>query len=123
MDAGAAIFFEGKVVGNDPSTLAPKKADGSFDTSQGTKAFHIGLVDEVSVSGDKVITLSVAESSGSVSNFGGNGVNVRSVAIRGTTVGGGLVGCAVSDSERIYFVGPNNGRVAPYQSQFGDEVE
>jgi hypothetical protein len=116
----AVIFFEGKVVGNDPSTRAPKRADGSYDTTQGTKAFHIGLVDSASVVNDKVTTLSVAESSGAASQYSGNGVNVRNVNIQSTTIAGGLVGCTVSSSERLYFVGPRGGRIAPYQSQFGD---
>lgn len=119
----AAIFFEGKVAGNDPSTLAPKNTDGTYDTCKGTKAFHIGLVNSVSVLGDKVTALSIAESSGAASTFGGNGVNVRNVAVLSTTIGSGLVGCSVSASARIYFVAPRDGRIASYQSQFGDELE
>ncbi len=114
----AVIFFEGKVFNNDPSTLAPQRSDGSYDTAKGTKAFHIGLVESMSASGNDVRALRVAESSGARSIYAGSGVNVRDVAIKSTTVGGGLVGCALSDSERIYFVGPRNGRANPYLSQY-----
>ncbi len=116
----AVIFFEGKVAGNDPSTRAPKKSDGSYDTTQGTKAFHIGLVARVGATGDKVMQLRIAESSGSPSMYAGNGVNARDVNIQSTTVAGGLVGCALSAAERIYFVAPRGGRITPYLSQFGD---
>ena len=100
--------------------MAPKNSNGSYDTSKGTKAFHIGLVADVSATPTSVAQLQIAESSGSRSIYGGSGVNVRNAVIQGTTVAGGLVGCALSDAERIYFVGPRDGRISPYLSQFGD---
>lgn len=106
----AAVFFK-DVKSDDPNIPAKKNSEGSYDTSSGSQAFHIGVVSSVSVSGNQV-DLEIAESSGAPASSGGNGVNVRSLGKVTATVAKGLVYCP-DGANRIYFVG-HQGSPSPY---------
>jgi hypothetical protein len=95
----AAVFFQ-DVKGNNPDLVATKKGDGSYDTTTGSQAFHIGLVESKSIRGDGTMTLEIAESSGAARGSA-NGVNVRSLETR-AVVAGDLVYCP-DGNNRIYF--------------------
>jgi hypothetical protein len=100
----AAVFFQ-DVKGNDPDRRAKLKADHkTYDTSTGSQAHHIALVSDVwwSTSDDK-IELEIAESSGTISQSGGNGVHVRSLGDVQSYVSNKLVYCRAGN-DRIYFV-------------------
>ena len=100
----AAIFFEGNLTNPDkPDTLK----DGSW-TNTGSRAFHIGVVNDANASAGDFTMLELAESSGAVSIYGGDGVNVRKVAIKKTGAFGGWVRCEEGGSH-IYFVAPPPG--------------
>ena len=101
----AAIFFEG-VKDNNPDIQARKDKDGNWIKGSGSKAFHIGLVNDVSASASAITKLEIAESSGAPSIYGGNGVNVRTVRVIGTGQSGSYVYAEVGQNERIYFVSP-----------------
>ncbi len=102
----AAVFFK-DVKSDNPDLAAQQKTDGSYDTSSGSQAFHIGLVSSVSCQpGAGTVTLEIAESSGAPAQSGGNGVNVRSLGTVAAKVANGLVYCP-DGSNRIYFVGCN----------------
>jgi hypothetical protein len=100
----AAVFFK-DVIQDNPDLAARQKADGGYDTSSGSQAFHIGVVSSVSCQpGAGTVTLEIAESSGARAQSGGNGVNVRSLGTVAAKVANGLVFCP-DGSNRIYFVG------------------
>ncbi len=100
----AAIFFC-DVKFNNPDVVAKKKSDGTYDTTSGSQAFHIGLVSDVSVAaGTNMVTLEIAESSGAQASSGGNGVNVRSLGQVKVSVANNLVYCP-DGANRIYFIG------------------
>jgi len=108
----AVIFFQ-DVKNNDPNIAARQNADGSYDSSTGSQAFHIGVVSTVSlVAGTNNIILDIAESSGAQSYSGGTGVNVRSLGQLQTTVANGLVFC-MDGLNRMYFAG-RQGPAQPY---------
>jgi len=107
----AAVFFK-DVKDNNPDIPA-QKVNGSFDTSSGSQAFHIGVVSSVTVvGGGNQISLEIAESSGATASSGGNGVNVRSLGTVTATVAKGLVYC-MDGQNRVYFTG-KQGSVSPY---------
>jgi hypothetical protein len=97
----AAVFFK-DVKSNNPDIVATKKSDGTYDTSTGSQAFHIGLVASKNVMPDGTMTLAIAESSGATATSRGNGVNVRSLGTVRMTVANGLVYCG-DGANRIYF--------------------
>lgn len=101
----AAIFFQ-DVKGDNPDVAAKQKADGSYDTTSGSQAYHIGLVSDVScAAGTSQVTLEIAESSGATAESGGSGVNVRSAGTATARVAGGYV-YFPAGNDRIYFAGP-----------------
>jgi hypothetical protein len=107
----AAIFF--KDVKNDDPNLAAQQKAGSYDTSSGSQAFHIGVVSAVTaIPATNQVDLEIAESSGAPATSGGNGVNVRSLGRVTATVAKGLVYCP-DGKNRVYFTG-KQGPVAPY---------
>ena len=112
----AAVFFK-DVKSDDPSIAAKKNSDGSYDTSSGSQAFHIGVVSSVSAAGNQV-DLEIAESSGARASSGGNGVNARALGKVTATVAKGLVYCP-DGANRIYFTG-RQGTASPYMpNSFG----
>lgn len=101
----AAIFFQ-DVKSDNPDIAAKQNANGSYDTTSGSQAFHIGLVSDVScAAGSSQVTLEIAESSGAMAESGGSGVNVRSLGTATAPVAGGYV-YYPSGANRIYFAGP-----------------
>jgi hypothetical protein len=104
----AMIFFEG-IKDNNPDIPAQKGSDGNWIKGSGSKAFHIGLVNDISASGSVITKLVVAESSGAGSIYGGNGVNIRTIKVTATGKSGTYVYAEVSQNERIYFVAPISG--------------
>ncbi len=111
----AAVFFK-DVKANNPDLVATKKLDGTYDTSTGSQAFHIGLVASASVGYDGTMRLEIAESSGAAATSRGNGVNVRSVQPAKPVVAGGLVYCP-DGNNRIYFTGAPSS-ASPYLPQW-----
>lgn len=113
----AAVFFK-DVKNDDPNIAAqPKAAGGGYDSSTGSQAFHIGVVQSVTaIAGTNLVDLTIAESSGAPAASGGNGVNVRALGQVKATVAKGLVWCPDGDN-RIYFVG-KDGAVVPYLPAF-----
>jgi hypothetical protein len=102
----AAVFFD-HVYNENPSIPAPL-VNGVYDTTRGSKAFHIGVVAaKTAVAGSNRVTLEIAESSGGPARGGGDGVNVRSLGQVTATVSHGLVYCPEGNN-RIYFVGRPN---------------
>ncbi|MFN7924037.1 MAG: hypothetical protein U0Q16_28300 [Bryobacteraceae bacterium] len=99
----AAIFFK-DVKNDNPDIMAGKNPDGSYNTSSGSQAFHIGLVSSVTLAGANSVTLEIAESSGATTPNGGTGVNVRSLGTVAATVANKLVYCP-DGKNRIYFIG------------------
>lgn len=102
----AVIFFEGNLA--NPDKPDQKGSDGKW-TNVGTRAFHIAVVEKAGHSNGEFTSLSVAESSGAPSKFGGSGVNVRDVVITGTGAVGGWVRCEEgrdSSAHHLYFVAP-----------------
>ncbi|MEJ1936781.1 hypothetical protein WDZ92_41850, partial [Nostoc sp. NIES-2111] len=102
----AVIFFEGNLA--NPDKPDQKGSDGKW-TNVGTRAFHIAVVEKAGHSNGEFTSLSVAESSGSPSKFGGSGVNVRDVVITGTGSFGGWIRCEEGKGEsahHLYFVAP-----------------
>ena len=103
----AAIFFS-TVKNDNPSLAATKKADGSYDTSTGSKAYHIGLVDDlVPIGSDGTqVWLGITQSSGAMRSSGNNGV-YSSVGTYLIKEANDLVYCVKEDgTDRIYFTGP-----------------
>jgi hypothetical protein len=110
----AAVFFK-DVKSDNPDIAAQQKTDGSYDTSSGSQAFHIGLVSSVSVAaGTNLVTLDIAESSGALAESGGTGVNVRSLGTVNAIVANNLVYCP-EGANRIYFIG-RQGAPQPYMA-------
>lgn len=112
----AAVFFD-HVYNENPSIPAPL-VNGAYDTTRGSKAFHIGLVaTKTPVAGTNRVILEIAESSGAPASSGGDGVNVRSLGQIPATVSHGLVYCP-DGNNRIYFVGrPNADPPYPPENQ------
>ena len=103
----AAIFFS-HVKGDDPSKAAKALGGGAYDTSTGSKAFHIALVDDlVPIGSDgQRVWLGISESSGAQRTDGYNGVKMR-VGTYLIREANNLVFCFDEDTgNRIYFVGP-----------------
>jgi hypothetical protein len=113
----AAVFFK-DVKNDDPNIAAqPNLAGGGYDSSTGSQAFHIGVVQSATaIGGTDQVELTIAESSGARASSGGTGVNVRSLGQVKTTVSKGLVWCP-DGQNRIYFVG-NDGPVSSYLPAF-----
>jgi hypothetical protein len=113
----AAVFFK-DVKNDDPNIAAqPNAAGGGYDSSTGSQAFHIGVVQSVSaIAGTDQVDLTIAESSGAPASSGGNGVNVRQLGKVKATVAKGLVWCP-DGNNRIYFVGKDGG-VSSYLPAF-----
>lgn len=108
----AAIFFE-DVKSDDPSLAARQGADGKYDASTGSQAFHIGVVASAqAIAGTDLVDLDIAESSGARASSGGTGVNVRSLGKVKATVSKGLV-WVPDGKNRVYFTG-KDGNVSPY---------
>ena len=101
----AAIFFQG-VKDNNPDIMARTDSQGNWIEGSGSKAFHIGLVNDIGATGSAIGMLEIAESSGAASIYGGNGVNVRAVQVKSTGKSGPCVYAEVSQNERIYFIAP-----------------
>ncbi|HEY2015195.1 MAG TPA: hypothetical protein VGH38_16915 [Bryobacteraceae bacterium] len=114
----AAIFFK-DVRSDDPNLAAHQNADGTYDTSSGSQAFHIGVVSSATVlAGGNQVNLEIAESSGALASSGGNGVNVRAIRNAAVVVARNLVYCR-EGTNRIYFTG-RPGPPAPYmQNPYG----
>ncbi len=67
----AAVFFK-DVRQDNPDLAAQQKAEGGYDTSSGSQAFHIGVVsDALCQPGAGAVTLEIAESSGARARAGG----------------------------------------------------
>ena len=113
----AAVFFK-DVKNDDPNIAAePNKAGGGYDSSTGSQAFHIGVVQSaIAIGGTDQVELTIAESSGARASSGGTGVNVRSLGQVKATVSKGLVWCP-DGQNRIYFVG-KDGPVSSYLPAF-----
>jgi len=113
----AAVFFQ-DVKNNDPDIAAqPNPAGGGYDTSTGSQAFHIGVVQSATaIAGTDQVDLTIAESSGARASSGGTGVNVRALGKVKATVAKGLVWCP-DGVNRIYFVG-KDGPVSSYLPAF-----
>jgi hypothetical protein len=113
----AAVFFK-DVKSDDPNIAAqPNAAGGGYDSSTGSQAFHIGVVQSVNaIAGTDQVNLTIAESSGAPASSGGNGVNVRDLGQVKAMVSKGLVWCP-DGANRIYFVG-NDGPVSSYLPAF-----
>jgi hypothetical protein len=110
----AAIFFS-TVLHDNPSVPAPL-VNGVYDTTRGSKAFHIGLVSSVTpIAGTTQVTLEIAESSGAAAASGGNGVNVRTLSQMPAIVAHDLVYCPEGNN-RIYFVGRSDAN-PPYPQE------
>jgi hypothetical protein len=108
VDTGDAAIFFSTVKNDNPSLAAAKKADGSYDTSTGSKAYHIGLVDDlVPIGSDGTqVWLGITQSSGAVRSGGNNGV-YASVGTYLVKEANDLVYCVKEDgTDRIYFTGP-----------------
>ncbi|CDI04454.1 hypothetical protein BN873_980055 [Candidatus Competibacter denitrificans Run_A_D11] len=116
----AAIFFEG-VKGNNPDIMARKDSNGNWIKDSGSKAFHIGLVNDISASGTAITKLEIAESSGAPSIYGGNGVNVRTARVTSTGKSNSYVYAEVGQNERIYFLAPIPGAGPELPYGFSDE--
>ena len=97
----AAVFFQ-DVKGDNPDTMATKKQDGTYDTTTGSQAFHIGLVASKTLLPDGTMALDIAESSGQARSGGSNGAHVRSLGTVKPIVSNGLVYC-MDGNNRIYF--------------------
>lgn len=112
----AAVFMQ-DVKNENPDTKAVQKSDGTYDTTTGSQAFHIGLVASKTMLPDGTMTLEIAESSGQARS-GGNGANVRSLGTVRPLVSGGLVYC-MDGANRIYFTAkPSDASPAmPYWSE------
>jgi hypothetical protein len=100
----AAIFFE-DVKDNNPDIVAQKASNGNWIKGSGSKAFHIGLVNDISA-GTAITRLEIAESSGAPSIYGGNGVNIRTARVTSTGKSNSYVYAEVGQNERIYFIAP-----------------
>jgi hypothetical protein len=110
----AAVFFT-HVKNNDPSLKATDLGGGKFDTSTGSKAEHIALVDDLVPIGYDTARawLGISESSGAMRDSGYNGVNSR-VGTYLLKQANDLVYCESEETgTRIYFVGPG-GPIQPY---------
>ena len=104
----AAVFFK-DVKDNNPDVAKQRRADGSLIAGSGSEAFHIALVNRVGGGGGKFTLLEVAESAGSPSLYGGDGVNVHPVTITDTGTSGTSIYCQSGPATRLYFVGPPPG--------------
>jgi len=105
----AAVFFK-DIVDDNPDRAKQRDGSGKLIAGTGSEAFHIGVVQDVGAAGGSFTKLVVAESSGARSIFGGNGVNVRSPALRRSGVSmGKWVYAEVGAGERIHFVAPPAG--------------
>jgi len=113
----AAVFFQ-NVKNDDPNIEAqPNPAGGGYDSSTGSQAFHIGVVQSATaIAGTDQVDLTIAESSGARASSGGTGVNVRDLGKVKATVSKGLVWCP-DGQNRIYFVG-KDGPVSPCLPSF-----
>jgi len=112
----AAVFFQ-DVKGNNPDIGAKQKVDGTYDTSSGSQAFHIGVVASNRLLADG--RLDIADSSGSASaTSGGNGVKVRLLTNVKPVVANGLVYC-MDGANRIYFTAKPAGASASEPQWFG----
>lgn len=101
----AAIFFQ-DVKNDDADISARQNADGSYDSSTGSQAFHIGLVGDVKWrTGTDNVNITIVDSSGGLnSSSGGSGVKVKSPVEVKSVVAKGYVYCP-EGTNRIYFVG------------------
>jgi hypothetical protein len=104
----AAIFFTW-IDDKNVDTRAKSDGQGGHIKGTGSKAFHIGLVNDIGVAGDNITKLEIAESSGESSRYGGNGVNVRFSKVLATGKSQSFVYLKAGEDERIYFVAPPRG--------------
>jgi hypothetical protein len=122
--SGDAIIFFKDVKGDNPDDPKDRDATGKWIKDSGSEAYHIGIVDYVSLVDQKgVINLGIAESSGGQNPVTmGSGVKTRSITKAETKIdrqgwvyheGVGTQPDGSEQRSRLYFVGPPAGS-APY---------
>jgi len=116
----AAVFFK-DIVDDNPDRAKQRDGRGNWIPGTGSEAFHIGVVQDVGSAGGSFTKLVLAESSGARSIFGGNGVNVHSIAVRRSGMSmGKWVYAELASGDRIHFVAPPAGWGPELPYRYGD---
>ena len=116
----AAVFFK-DMLNDNPDKAKSRDKGGNLIEGTGSEAFHIGVVSSIEVSGSDISSLSIAESSGSPSSYGSDGVNVRAARISGTGKSSSYVHAKAGSNEWIFFVAPPPGAGAEMPYTYGEQ--